>query len=387
METTELVDYYAILGVPRTADADAIKNAVRAERRVWVKRQQAPKLERRQEAELRVRQLADAEKTLLDPASRRAYDAKLDAYVAPTPTAGPGPVGGADWVSRAEEYLRAGNPLAAHAAAREATSADGSNHRAWYVRAHASMMLNSYGDAVFEFGEAIRLSPNDPEYHFDLGTLHEANEQWAAAQGEYQVASRLDPQNPLYQVAIANTLIQMDRPDDALPILEPIHARHPDVEDFNFYLALALYYSSLQHVSSVRGIEAFTNEADVKAMRSKLERADALRFDHAELRGELRRILDEVRKMDRLVVRVPFYTSIKGASMRVRGPILSSIVAFFASLFVCSIVIFVPLALWPVNPVSALAFTVAAAAFLIRFSVAPAWKRERHLIRVAATPF
>ena len=116
-ETDGFVDYYAILGLQRGATDEAIRNAIRSERRVWVKRQQAPKLERRQEAELRVLQLAGAEKTLLDPAARRAFDVKLDAYVPPTPTAGQGAVGADDWVIRAQEYLRSGNSAAAHAAA------------------------------------------------------------------------------------------------------------------------------------------------------------------------------------------------------------------------------------------------------------------------------
>lgn len=382
MGTEELVDYYAILGVPRNAQDEAIKNAVRSERRIWVKRQQAPKLERRQEAELRMRQIAEAEAVLLDAAQRSAYDRRLDNYVAPTATGG-----GGDWAGRAEEYLRAGNAHAAHSAAKEATSANPDHHRAWFVRAHASMMLGSYNDAVFEFSEAIRINPGDPEYHFDFGTLHEANEKWSAAKHEYELASRIDPGNPLYQVAIANTIIQMDKPDEALPILEMVHAQHPDVMDFNFYLALALYYSSMQHVSNIRGIEAFSNEADLKQMRAKLERAEALKFDHPELRSEVERVLAEVRKMDRLVVRVPFYTSLKGAFMRTRGPFVASVAAFLIATWTCVLVAVLPMAVWSVNPLSAVAFTVASIAFLIRFAVAPAWKRERHLIRVASTPF
>ena len=60
-----MVDYYKILDVPITAQVEEIKAAIKNKRRLWMQKTNAPQLERRQEAEVKVKQIDEAEKILL----------------------------------------------------------------------------------------------------------------------------------------------------------------------------------------------------------------------------------------------------------------------------------------------------------------------------------
>ena len=71
------VDYYAILGIGRTAQKEAVEAAVKKSMREWRKRTEAADLSVRQEAELKVKWIEEARATLLDESKRRAYDADL----------------------------------------------------------------------------------------------------------------------------------------------------------------------------------------------------------------------------------------------------------------------------------------------------------------------
>ena len=62
-------DYYAVLGVPRDADADTIKKAYRK-----LARQHHPDVSKAPEAEARFKDVAEAYATLKDPEKRAAYD-------------------------------------------------------------------------------------------------------------------------------------------------------------------------------------------------------------------------------------------------------------------------------------------------------------------------
>ncbi|MDE2605140.1 MAG: DnaJ domain-containing protein [Burkholderiales bacterium] len=63
-------DYYAALGVPRDADAEAIKKAYRK-----LARQLHPDVSKEPDAEVRFKEVAEAYATLKDPDKRAAYDA------------------------------------------------------------------------------------------------------------------------------------------------------------------------------------------------------------------------------------------------------------------------------------------------------------------------
>jgi len=83
-----MVDYFNLLEIEMDADDEAVKAAVKKQRRVWNQRTTHPTPEVRSEAEQKVRDIADAEKILLNPSERIRYciELKEENQSAPKPS-------------------------------------------------------------------------------------------------------------------------------------------------------------------------------------------------------------------------------------------------------------------------------------------------------------
>jgi tetratricopeptide (TPR) repeat protein len=250
--TSQFVNLYEVLQVGQTASTDEIRKAITRQRRQWIKRQGSADPGRRAEAEARVRDIDRAEKVLLDPKERAAFDRELAEY---RPPAGPaGQDNGIDWLDRARAYLDQDNPNAANYAAREAINLRGDDDAAWFLRAHSSFLMGNAGDAEYEFAEAIRLSPQNPAYHYGLGETYAAMAKWQSALRKYEEALRLDPGNPEYRTSIAQVYLQNDLGGKALEIMESVVREHPDNPAFRYYLAIALHDELLDHLGKISAI-------------------------------------------------------------------------------------------------------------------------------------
>lgn len=288
MTTDLLVNYYEILELAPTATQQEVEAAIQRQYRVWFKRQQSPSQEKRQQAEVRVRQLDEARSILLDPSQRASYDARLGSYVPPAASgaAGPSVEGSVDWLVRARQYLDAGDAHSAAYAARQATDQYGANDMAWAVRGETSMMLGRVQDAVFEYNEALRINPSAPQYHYDLGAVWESAGDWPKALSEYQQASSLAPQEPAYRLAIACVFIQNDLEAQALPILETLWKENEGNQVIAYYYALALDGEVVNGMTLLSdGTRVFTNGDQVDWATGMLAFALSLPFDDAQVRG------------------------------------------------------------------------------------------------------
>ena len=160
MTTPEgFVDFYDILQIDVDADPATITEAVRAQRRTWVKRQQAPSVERRREAEDRIRAIDAAETHLTDHERRSAYDRKLATARSRPPVAAVPVAATIDWLDRAKGFLSRNDIESAGYAARQATEQQAGHHEAWSVRARVNYLAGNWKDSIFEYQEAIRLQP------------------------------------------------------------------------------------------------------------------------------------------------------------------------------------------------------------------------------------
>ncbi len=205
LATQEFVNFYEILpSIVETSDPKEIKDAIREQRQVWNKRAAQADPVKREQAQKRVRDLAEAERVLLNPERKRAFDQERLQYRPQENMAAQAGAAGHDWLALAREYYERGNAPAANYAAREAITQNGANHEAWAIRANSSFLMGENTDAGFEFREAIRLRPDNPDYHFDYGDAYAALGAFPEARGEYEAALRLVPGNPLYRTAIAN---------------------------------------------------------------------------------------------------------------------------------------------------------------------------------------
>lgn len=291
------INFYEVLEVDKSSSVDTIKEAVRKQRRDWRNRQGHPKAETRALAEKMTQHISDAETILLDATKRTDYDRQLMAQgSAPVQQPSPG-VGGRDWVEVARQYLDSGNASQANYAAREATAQQSENPDAWYVRGMSSHILSNYADAEFELGEAIRLNPNEPTYHCEMGDLYSSADQAPRAQQAYQRASDLDPSNLFYQVGVASTLTAQGQAGQALPILKRAIDANPDNDLFNFHYAIAVLDSTTDRWSHFAdGSSSITNDAQLALTRTNLRTVAALRITDPELKehiDEISRIADK----------------------------------------------------------------------------------------------
>lgn len=125
-------DYYALLGLNRSADADTIREAINRELRVWSHRTNAPELEKRQAAERKIKILEEAESTLLDPTRRARYDRNLASQPVRQETRPGGAQTGANdvvrgFVEKAIGLVRSGNYPAAISQLKKAATLDPGN--------------------------------------------------------------------------------------------------------------------------------------------------------------------------------------------------------------------------------------------------------------------
>lgn len=295
------INFYEVLEIDKASNAEAVKEAVRKLRREWRNRQGHPKPETRALAEKMTQHISDAESTLLDATKRADYDRQLAAQASAPMPQQTGPSAGRDWVETARQYLDSGNASQANYAAREATSQNSENPDAWYVRGMSSHILGNHSDSEFELGEAIRLNPNDPTYHCELGDLYSSADQAGRAQQAYQRASDLDPSNLFYQVGVASTLTAQGRPDQAITILRKAIEANPDNELFNYHYTIALLDSTTDKWSQFAdGTSSITNDAQLELTRTNLRTIRGIRVNDGEIKAhidELSRLADKAERV------------------------------------------------------------------------------------------
>ncbi|WP_166345587.1 tetratricopeptide repeat protein [Phytoactinopolyspora limicola] len=292
-------NFYELLDLDPEADPEAISVAIRRERKIWIRRQNAPDAQRRAEAELRVAELDDAEQTLLDVERRRDYDRRLDGQRrrrqgnddGPPPP--PEPVVDVEQLlATAEEYLDADLPRLAHEVATEATRADRRDERGWAYRGAASARLGDYEQAESEFREAVRLSPRSVRYltqlmyaQLRLGWMDAARDTLARAEQE-------DPDDLDVRLAKAHFCLAVDRPDDAYAVVYGLAQIRPDDAVVHGVAAHALRDMTLARLSVPQpDYFVYTSRRQIDFAREHLQRALALRFDDDELRGDINRWL------------------------------------------------------------------------------------------------
>lgn len=220
-------DYYAALDLPRDATTEQIHQRVRQEVRTWQKRTTNPDLARRQEAERRLRLVAEARKVLLDPQRRAAYDADLAASLrAPEPPPPPGE----DWVGNARRFLASGDYASALYAAKEARNASPRSAEVWSLLGRANLGLGNLRDALSHARRAADIEPRNAGYYFDQGVIYEELGQFDDARRSYEVATKLDPDDHGARYALASVMAQGEKPERALPLLEDLYATGRDRE-------------------------------------------------------------------------------------------------------------------------------------------------------------
>jgi tetratricopeptide (TPR) repeat protein len=299
-------DYYRALKIAPTATDEEVKKAVLRERRLWSNRTNAPDLERRQEADRMVKLLDMAEQTLLDPTRRSQYDLALRTAPINQPQVNQANAGEQhDWVREGRRFLSDGDIPSALYAATQATQVDGSNPEAWALSAQAKFRWGQIQDAIYEYKRAINLRPNEAQYYFDLGSVYESTEDWAAALQQYQWASRIEPMSTMYRASIGEMYYHLDRYEEAIATLKQCVAEAPDNSVYRELLALAYCFGSYEHWTYIRANNPAglpeghyaTTKLQVDEALASVQKAQALELQAHEVRDLVQSIHANIQSM------------------------------------------------------------------------------------------
>lgn len=199
-------DYYELLEVEQSATPEEIRAAITRQRRIWVRRQSSPDPERRAYAEQRVREIDAAEKILLDPLTRQAYD-----------------------TARVEERRSAERPAARSHGRRGGGAEPGTR-------------AGGAPDDVLSDDVAAHLAKG--EAYLDQG-------RWRLAQAEFEYVRERAPREIRALCGLGSAHVGAGRVKEGLAILERAFEEHPDDEDVKRALAGALYDSALAGIGEV----------------------------------------------------------------------------------------------------------------------------------------
>jgi Flp pilus assembly protein TadD len=285
-----VANYYSELKVSPTASADEIKKAIHRELRVWSNRTNAPQIERRQEAERKVKLLEEAEAVLLEATKRSEYDRNLRSAGGPEREVGEAELKDiTDLVHEGWRLLAAGNVADALFVATRATEQNGSNSDAWALLGQAKYRWGEIEDAIYEYKRAIKLRPNEASYYFDLGSVYESVEKTNDALQQYQRAVQVDPKTTMYRAAVGGLLVKAERYAEGIQILERCAQEEPDNETYQWYLALAYHDGAVTSwwKNPQDGQYYCTSKAQADQAKAVIEKAKGLKFNDPELTGQL----------------------------------------------------------------------------------------------------
>jgi tetratricopeptide (TPR) repeat protein len=292
------VDYYAILGIAPESGPDAIKDAIKEKRRVWNAKQNHPNPTTRAHAEQVMRDLNDAERTLLQTGSRGVYDRKRPQRLAASEAAVPAQADVGDWEDRIQYFIDNDNLIAAHRTAVEAVTRASGSSKAWTLRGQASALLEHYGDAEYELAEASRLDPGESFPHYLLGETYRMQDKWKSALDQFDRALSLDADNPMVITSKAAVFLANDRAATAVSLMEPVVKRFPDDEIYKFHLALAYHDDAISRLTPVPGTDThvWTTADHITILRRAADRINKLGSPATEVREavtQLRAFADE----------------------------------------------------------------------------------------------
>jgi tetratricopeptide (TPR) repeat protein len=303
------MDYYAILGIPRSASESEVREAYKREVRIWRKRAAVSSQDSvRDEAVRRLVLLAEAFNTLSDAQRRTAYNRQpTSALAAPISNSLVHPqMLNSNLIEQAESYLAVADYQAAARAAREATSNMGNSAESWFVLSRANAGLRQLNDAVYEARRAIELAPENPRYQFNLGTIYEELGRWDEALSSYGRSAQLEPTEPLYQLAIGAVWLQNAQPAKAMAIFESIYSAFPDGEVPCYYYAQGLI-SMAEAIPKDQAKEGYavTSAREIQEMRGYLSRATGIKHLDQETKQAIQNIEVYLRRMEKHTYHAP----------------------------------------------------------------------------------
>lgn len=242
-----MVNYYELLEIPQNADKAAIEQAIKKTRRVWNNRANNPDAAIRAEAEMHVKEIAEAEKILLDANKRQEYDVQLS-QAPKNDVVDQTPADDSDWEEEFfQAYNRDMNDYAAQIAQR-AVRANERNGRAWFLYGEALRRSGNLAQGVDALKRASLLS-DDASIYRHLGFAYSDAEQYGDAYKAFKSASQLDPSDFEYHTLMANCLRIGGMITEAIAEAKIAHSMNPNDENTKFEYFVALHEDAMKAMS------------------------------------------------------------------------------------------------------------------------------------------
>ena len=242
-----MVNYYELLSVPKNADRATIEQAIKKTRRLWNNRANSPDASIRAEAEQHVREIAEAEKILLNDAKREEYNQQL-AQAPSSNGVDPQPVS-SDWE---EEYFAAYNrDMTDYAAqvAQRAINANERDGRAWFLYGEALRRGGDYDRAIPPLQKASMILRNDAGVFRQLGFAYQDAGKLGDALQAFYDATRCNPNDSEFYSLRAALFRRAEMIDDALSEAKKAFEMTPNDNDVKFEYFFALYEDALRSIS------------------------------------------------------------------------------------------------------------------------------------------
>lgn len=243
-----MVNYYDLLEIPQDTDKATIEQAIRKTRRIWNNRANNPDAAIRAEAELHVKEIAEAEKILLDTTKRQEYNAQLSQAPKMDDT-DQRQDNNSDWE---EEFFRAYNQnmddYAVQIAQREIHIHE-RNGRAWFLYGEALRRKGNLPEGIDALKRASLLVDNDDSIYRQLGFAYADNGQYGEAYRAFKTASHLNSSEYEYYCLAANCLRNAGMITEAIVEAKIAYSMNSNDEQVRFEYFVALHEDAMQSIS------------------------------------------------------------------------------------------------------------------------------------------
>jgi len=99
--------------------------------------------------------------------------------------------------------------------------------------------LRQMPQAEKEFQEALRLRPDIPKLHLELGEVYAGSSQWAKAEEEFRAETKLQPGNAEANYRLGTALLQQGKAREARTELQRADRLQPDMPETLYSLGKA----------------------------------------------------------------------------------------------------------------------------------------------------
>ncbi len=288
-----MVNYYELLGVSQDADIASIKQAIKKTRRLWNNRANSPDATIRAEAERHVREIAEAEKILLDESSRNEYNRNLIQGTGSSPqnTA----ENNDSWEDEYfQAYDRDLNDYAAQIAQR-AISANDRNGRAWFLYGEALRRGGRNRESITAFQRASMLLPNDSNPYRQMGIAYMGEDDSEGAIHAFSNAIKIAPHLADLYMWRAKVYRIIGMIDSAKSDAAAAHNIDPDDNEVKLEYFLALVNDAFRAMSYNRssGKHLIISKKQLDYVNTLLEEI-ALTIPEGEYEAECKKYMEEI---------------------------------------------------------------------------------------------